>query len=340
MVNNSTISVVMITYGHERFIKEAINSVLSQNYEGIIELIISNDCSPDNTEEIIFSILNNHDKNSNININYLRPSKNLGIKGNFLWALSHVKTPYVAFCEGDDYWTDTEKLKKQIEVFEQNSYLDLCATNTGFYFQNANSWNRKVIGSKNFPIHLDFKQFIWDRGYMAPCSWMIKTQSLNEILKEFIPALDISYYIYANFLVKSSVHFINEETCVYRILEESASRSKNIFNLITREMDLYETECYLFDKNRSIGIDLYDFSELKRRHIYVLCELILQIKDNLEFDRVIHQIKSNKPDILIEVHRELKRRTKLKFKIREILKKIKRRLKSFIIKEKPIETDL
>ena len=340
MENNFAISVIMITYGHEKYIKEAINSILSQNYDGIIELIISNDCSPDNTEEVIFSIINNLDKNSNKTIKYIKPTRNLGIKENFLWALSHVKSPYVAFCEGDDYWSDNEKLKKQSEIFKKNSDLELCGTNVAFYFQNADSLNRKVIGTKNFPIHLDFKKFIWDRGYMAPCSWMIKTQSLNEIFNEFIPALDISYYIYAKFLIKNSVQFIDEETCTYRILEESASRSKNILNLVKREMDLFDTEYYLFDKHRSVGIDLYHFTELKRRHIYVLCELILQITNSLELDRVIDQIKLKNPNILIQVQSELKRRNTLQFKIRLVLKRIKRRLKYLIIKEKPIETQL
>ncbi|EOR28389.1 glycosyltransferase family 2 protein, partial [Elizabethkingia meningoseptica] len=54
------VSVVMITYGHQNYIIEAIRSVLLQNYDGIIELIIANDCSPDNTDKIINNYLENN----------------------------------------------------------------------------------------------------------------------------------------------------------------------------------------------------------------------------------------------------------------------------------------
>lgn len=50
---NPLVSVVMITYGHENYIEESINGVLAQVFDAEIELIISDDCSPDNTENVI-----------------------------------------------------------------------------------------------------------------------------------------------------------------------------------------------------------------------------------------------------------------------------------------------
>lgn len=60
MSKNIKVSVCMITYGHEKFIEEAINGVLMQEVDFEIELIISNDSSPDKTDEIVKSIIKTH----------------------------------------------------------------------------------------------------------------------------------------------------------------------------------------------------------------------------------------------------------------------------------------
>ena len=108
-----TVSVVMITYNHEKFIKEALESIFSQKTNFHYELIISNDCSTDNTDEVIKKII---DKNENGSlINYTNHHKNKGMIPNFLWSIQQAKGKYIALCEGDDYWTDPYKLQKQVD---------------------------------------------------------------------------------------------------------------------------------------------------------------------------------------------------------------------------------
>ncbi len=108
----SSVSVVMITYGHEKFIAEAINGVLMQECEFDVELIIANDCSPDTTDLVVKKIIEEH-PNRNW-IKYVKHKTNLGMMPNFIWALEQTKGKYIALCEGDDYWTDPLKLQKQV----------------------------------------------------------------------------------------------------------------------------------------------------------------------------------------------------------------------------------
>ncbi len=115
----------MITYGHEKFIGEAIEGVLMQRGDFEIELVIANDCSPDNTDEIVHEIIKNHPKSNWIN--YTRHSYNKGMMANFTWALNQAKGKYIALCEGDDYWTDTYKIQKQYDFLESNPGYFLCA---------------------------------------------------------------------------------------------------------------------------------------------------------------------------------------------------------------------
>lgn len=113
------VSVVMITYGHEKFIEKAINGILMQECCFGIELIIANDCSPDNTDNVIQNIVKKHPRGNWIK--YVRHEKNIGMMPNFVYALKEAKSKYIALCEGDDYWCDSLKLQKQIDFLEVNS---------------------------------------------------------------------------------------------------------------------------------------------------------------------------------------------------------------------------
>lgn len=120
------ISVVMITYGHEKYIHEAIEGVLLQQANFPIELIIANDCSPDNTDKIVQNIISSN--TTKIKIIYFKHEKNIGMMPNLIFALEKAKGKYIAICEGDDYWVDNEKLQKQFDFLELNSSFSACFT--------------------------------------------------------------------------------------------------------------------------------------------------------------------------------------------------------------------
>lgn len=120
---NPLVSVVMITYGHENYIEESINSILVQNFDAEIELIISDDRSPDKTENVVKNIIANHPNGHWIK--YVRHNENKGAIPNFVWALSQARGKYIALCEGDDYWIDPLKLKKQVDFLEKNPEYSL-----------------------------------------------------------------------------------------------------------------------------------------------------------------------------------------------------------------------
>lgn len=122
------VSVKMITYKHEPYIRQAIEGVLMQQLDFEFDLIIADDCSPDNTYEIVNNIIGNHPKG--YRIKYFRHGKNIGILANSIYALNQCKGKYVGICEGDDYWTDPLKLQKQVEFLENNKDFSVCGTYT------------------------------------------------------------------------------------------------------------------------------------------------------------------------------------------------------------------
>ena len=117
------ISVVMITYGHEMLIEQAINSILEQQLDLKVELIISNDCSPDDTNKVVHRLIENNP--SNIEIRYFNHEVNKGIYPNFAFALDEARGEFIAICEGDDYWDDKQKLQRQYEVIKANPNISM-----------------------------------------------------------------------------------------------------------------------------------------------------------------------------------------------------------------------
>jgi glycosyltransferase involved in cell wall biosynthesis len=105
------VSINVITYGHSEFIEQAINSLLSQQTNFPYEIVIGEDCGPDDTREICERLAAEHPDQ----IRLLPSDRNYGIAANFFRVLRACKGKFVAICEGDDYWTDHEKLQKQVD---------------------------------------------------------------------------------------------------------------------------------------------------------------------------------------------------------------------------------
>ena len=111
------VSVAMITYNHERFIAQAIESVLMQQTDFAVELVIGEDCSTDGTRAIVRDYGERYPER----IRLLLPEHNLGMMPNFVATLKACRGQYVASVEGDDYWTDPHKLQKQVDFLESAS---------------------------------------------------------------------------------------------------------------------------------------------------------------------------------------------------------------------------
>lgn len=107
------VSIIMPTYNCGRFISESIRSVLAQTYPNW-ELIIVDDCSTDNTEDVVTYF-------DDPRIHYLRNEQNKGAALTRNKALREAKGRYIAFLDSDDLWSP-DKLERQIAFMEQNGY--------------------------------------------------------------------------------------------------------------------------------------------------------------------------------------------------------------------------
>jgi len=115
-MNKPKLSVAIITYNHELFIRKAMESILMQKVDFDFQIIISDDGSTDRTPDIIKEIAEQYPERFKLIFHPV----NLGPRGNSCSAISNCDGEYLACLEGDDYWTDELKLQKQMDFMESH----------------------------------------------------------------------------------------------------------------------------------------------------------------------------------------------------------------------------
>lgn len=141
---NLKISVIMLTYNHSSYIREAIESVLRQELDAAFELVIGDDASTDNTREILAEYKS---KFPNI-IKLHLPENNQGYEGrmNFLKVLELCEGEYVALLEGDDFWTSVEKLENAVSFLDKNTSYSGCFHRMRYHYEKIDSdFDRRIF---------------------------------------------------------------------------------------------------------------------------------------------------------------------------------------------------
>jgi glycosyltransferase involved in cell wall biosynthesis len=148
-----TVSISIVTFNHEKYIKDCLEGILMQQTTFPFEIILGEDESKDATREICKEYARRHPDIIKL---FLRNRKDvIHINGtatgryNFIENLTAASGKYIAICEGDDYWTDPLKLQKQVDFMEANPDYNICFHEVGVFNQTEgilqkNSITRKV----------------------------------------------------------------------------------------------------------------------------------------------------------------------------------------------------
>lgn len=151
---NPLVSVDIITYNHEKFIKETLEGVLMQKTNFKYEIVICDDFSTDKTRDILLDYQRKYPDKTILRFQ----GGNVGLRFNYFENKKACRGKYIAICEGDDYWTDSLKLQKQIDFMETHPGFSMCFSNAleVFEFKNweknshlfSNVENREYLGEE------------------------------------------------------------------------------------------------------------------------------------------------------------------------------------------------
>src|SRR6266478_192430 len=116
------VSVMMITYNHQRFIAQALESILAQAVNFDYEIVVGEDCSTDETRNVLMDFYRRYPDR----IVPLLRNPNLGVMGNLEATLRECRGQYLALLEGDDYWTSGDKLQRQADFLDSHPDYAVC----------------------------------------------------------------------------------------------------------------------------------------------------------------------------------------------------------------------
>ena len=206
------VSVLLITYNHAPFIAQAIDSILMQETEYPFEVVIGDDFSTDNTRTIVID----YQKRYPDKIRLVLPDRNLGLGGNrmFLELLKNCQGSYVAFLDGDDYWTSDHKLQCQADFLDSHPEYSMCFHNTRVIYEDGirtpydfNPDNQKLVTGV---------EDLLSGNFIQTCSAMIRRDLFNDIPDWLYTIEPQDWAIYVLAAELGPIGYIPETMGVYR----------------------------------------------------------------------------------------------------------------------------
>lgn len=282
MENNADIkvSVLMLTYNQERYIDEAIRSVMLQETDFPFELVIGNDASTDDTGRICEEWQKKHPAQ----IVLLNRKQNLGLQQNFMQTYARCRGRYIAICEGDDYWTNKRKLQWQTDFLDAHPDYSTCFHRVINYYEDRGTKSLSNGGQKPESDILDLAR----SNYISNVSALFRRGLFGELPEWFARVSTYDYAIHLLNAQYGKIHYMKRPMAVYRqhgnaIWSEAGMDKKLDIALVIREL-LME---YFHEKRP----DVYDC--LRYAHAQICLNLIR------------HYRKAGKPEQIADVERRL-----------------------------------
>ena len=264
------VSIASVTYNHEKFIEKALNSFLMQKTNFPFEIVINDDASTDNTAQIIEKYQEKFPNIFRVNLK----KTNVGPSKNTHDAFERCRGKYIAFCEGDDYWTDEHKLQYQIEEMMKHPECGL-----SFHPVDRVDENNQLIHKKSqyADTTMVFHTPDMIKKIVCPTSSMIyKKENLFKYASflESIPVGDFFAQIFSS--LNGGVLYVNKTMSVYRMHLSGICA--------TRHMDFNKTAIHLQNTAKSIiEADKYLNHKYHDDFMFVIYSATLSMVKNKNF---------------------------------------------------------
>ncbi len=209
------VSICILAFNHEKYICETLDNVLKQETSFDFEIIVHDDASTDATPQII----KEYQERFPELIKAILQTENQysqGIKPFAKFIFPNLKSEFVAFCEADDYWEDSQKLEKQVAIFKEHKDVVICGHDIEVLYEKGTKikkefYTKPVLGdSFKFSFIDEFKSHFVHTATLMIKTWVLKLQPTNN---NYVSA-DIQAILFA--LSKGNGYYINEKLAVKR----------------------------------------------------------------------------------------------------------------------------
>ncbi len=287
--NEIKVSACITAYNNEQYIEQAVKSVLNQKVNFKFEILINDDASTDNTVNVIRKLqsqfpgiitLFTHQENE-----FKRGMFDIYERNLFV----NTKGQYITMLDGDDYWSDLNKMQLQADFLDRNPDYSLVSNQTMMYFEHDKSLRPLV--NKQFPKELSHNHILnHGSNFFPTCSVMFR----NVVNKypEFMNCMSLDRKITYLMMLYGKLGYIDKAMSVYRRYDNSVTSLGNV-----------ETKIKLL-KSNILLLERFDIYTHKKYQSGVKAELSLQAKNLLYFS-------NNKEDKNYSKYLSLKDRLKV-----------------------------
>lgn len=176
----TVLSIVCITYNHQKYIRETIQGFLEQRIDFPIQILVGDDCSTDGTSKILQEISNEYPGRIELHIR----SKNLGSTANLLDLFQRVKGKYIAYCEGDDFWKNSNKLQMQVDFLEANHEYGMVWTDIDMLDADLEV-HESIYHNKLLKKYAEHDDVLINRPFLAVPTWVFRSKYIKNYINEF-----------------------------------------------------------------------------------------------------------------------------------------------------------
>lgn len=213
--NEIKVSILCNAYNHEAYIRDALEGFVRQETNFRYEVLIHDDASTDKTADII----REYEAKYPEIIKPIYQTENQmsqGVKISVTYHYPRIKGKYIAFCEGDDYWTDTHKLQKQYDLMEAHPEADMCA-HRAVSIDGKTGEPRGYQGpSAEDAVYTPRQVIKGEGGFVATASLFYRHEMLSQIptFRKITP-LDYAMQIHGS--LRGGLLYLGEAMSVYRV---------------------------------------------------------------------------------------------------------------------------
>lgn len=214
------LSVVMIAYNMERYIREALDSVLMQEVDFDYEIVIGEDRSTDGTRAIVLEYAARHPDR----VRAMVRDVNLGMNRNFMETLQQARGRFVALLDSDDYWTTPHKLQTQMDYLRAHPECSICFHNTWVVYQDGERPRHPFhmaqpehLISHHVPKPISTLDDLAGGNFMQTCSVMFRAGLYGELPPWFLEMPTFDWPLHVLNAEHGSVGYIDEIMGAYRV---------------------------------------------------------------------------------------------------------------------------
>ncbi|WP_279006504.1 glycosyltransferase family 2 protein [Thomasclavelia cocleata] len=257
MENEIMVSICCLAYNHEKYIRKTLEGFVNQKTNFNYEILIHDDCSTDNTVNIVEEYRKKYPKL--IKPIYQKENQHSkGIKISNVYQFPRAQGKYIAMCEGDDYWTDMNKLQKQYDKMEENTNCSICTHIVGHISESGErlytTQPNKTVGEVlNNIISIESFFNILKKTCLPfqTSSYFIRKKYISDYLKgksffhEMKGVGDVPLIFYI--MTRGNMYYIDEEMSLYR-KNSIGSWSNNFSSNSACRLQYYHDEINFLEK--------------------------------------------------------------------------------------------